>query len=346
MSRFLRFFPKNIPTVAPVPHRAVLSLGGSDVSDFLNGILASHVTEPKVPRYSVFLNAQACVVVSHQPGRVLYDVFLYTSSDTTGKPIYLLDYDPRPSDAPGLITLLKRYVLRSKVKIRDLSEEYDVWASWGNSAIPEMTRGWSWSHSGVIQPSWEGSEWSWGNKNESVLDRRAPGMGKRFLVKKGALPQETSDHERASSDAFTLHRILTGVPEGHEDLPAMQAFPIESNLDIMGGCLVPNPIVTPSPEAPSYPSNISISSTRIRSPDDTRSLPRARGTGKLLTSTQGIGLALLRLEQVEATEQGELSLGCSVESGPSQGTWEIHHYWPNWWPRRLEESSEMAVSEH
>lgn len=50
------------------------------------------------------------------------------------------------------------------------------------------------------------------------------------------IAQEISDHERASSDAYTLHRILTGVPEGLEDLPAMQAFPIESNLDIMGGC--------------------------------------------------------------------------------------------------------------
>ncbi|KNZ79866.1 Putative transferase CAF17, mitochondrial [Termitomyces sp. J132] len=371
MSRFLRFLPRNIPTVAPVPHRAVLSLGGSDVSEFLNGILASHVTEPKAPRYSVFLNAQA------RPGRVLYDVFLYTSSDSASKPIYLLDYDARSSDAPSLISLLKRYVLRSKVKIRDVSEEYDVWASWGSPAISELTRQWSWTHSGVIQPNWEGLEWPWGNTNESVWDRRAPGMGKRLLVKKGALPQETSDHERASSDVYTLHRIITGVPEGLEDIPAMQAFPIESNMDIMGGLdfrkgcyvgqeltvrtyhtgsvrkrilpvvihktgLLPNPIVTPSPEAPSYPSNLAISSTRIRSPDDTRSLPRPRGTGKLLTSSQGIGLALLRLEQVEAAEQGELSLGFNVEGGPSEGAWEIQHCWPDWWPRR----SEVASSEH
>ncbi|KAG6900924.1 hypothetical protein C0993_004361 [Termitomyces sp. T159_Od127] len=264
MSRFLRFLPKTVPTVAPVPHRAVLSLGGSDVSEFLNGILASHVTEPKVPRYSVFLNAQACTV-----GRVLYDVFLYTSSDVTGKPIYLLDYDSRPSDAPSLISLLKRYVLRSN---------------------------------------------------------------------------------------------LTGVPEGQEDLPAMQAFPIESNLDIMGaldfrkGCYVgqeltvrtyhtgsvrkrilpvvirkpgvpPDDTVTPSSQAPSYPSDISISSMHIRSPEGAR-------------------LALLRLEQVEAAEQGELSLRFNVNSGPSEGTWEIQHWWPDWWPRRVEESSEAAISEH
>ncbi|KAG6890270.1 hypothetical protein C0992_002536 [Termitomyces sp. T32_za158] len=298
-----------------------------------------------------------------------------------GKPIYLLDYDSRPSDAPSLISLLKRYVLRSKVKIRDVSEEYDVWASWGNPMISQLTRRWSQTHSGVIQPNWEGAEWPWGNKNESILDRRAPGMGKRFIVKKGTLPQEISDHEQASSDAYTLHRILTGVPEGHEDLPAMQAFPIESNLDIMGGldfrkgCYVgqeltvrtyhtgsvrkrilpvvigkpgalPDHTVTPSSQAPSYPSGISISSIHIRNLEGARSLPRPRGTGRLLTSSQGIGLALLRLEQVEAVEQGELSLRFNVDSGPSEGTWEIQHWWPDWWPRRIEESSEAAVSEH
>ncbi|KAG6855128.1 hypothetical protein C0991_006057 [Blastosporella zonata] len=152
------------------------------------------------------------------------------------KPSYLLDYDPRPSDAPPLISLLKRYVLRSKVKIRDVSEQYDVWAAWGNSAIPEPERQWTWARSGAVEPKWDQEEWPWGSKDESILDRRAPGMGRRFLVRKGSPPQETSDHEMASSEAYTLHRILTGVPEGCEDLPAMQAFPMESNLDIMGGC--------------------------------------------------------------------------------------------------------------
>jgi len=47
--------------------------------------------------------------------------------------------------------------------------------------------------------------------------------------------QEVSDHDVASSDVYTLHRILRGVPEGQIDMPAMQAFPMDSNLDVMGG---------------------------------------------------------------------------------------------------------------
>ena len=39
-----------------------------------------------------------------------------------------------------------------------------------------------------------------------------------------------------SPEAYTLHRIIHGVPEGQVDIPPMQAFPMESNLDVMGAC--------------------------------------------------------------------------------------------------------------
>ena len=47
--------------------------------------------------------------------------------------------------------------------------------------------------------------------------------------------EAASDHDIASTDAYKLHRILHGVPEGTADIPPTQAFPMESNLDIMGG---------------------------------------------------------------------------------------------------------------
>lgn len=34
---------------------------------------------------------------------------------------------------------------------------------------------------------------------------------------------------------YTLHRILHGVPEGHDDIVPQQAFPMDSNMDLMGG---------------------------------------------------------------------------------------------------------------
>ncbi|KAF8076317.1 Aminomethyltransferase folate-binding domain-containing protein [Lyophyllum atratum] len=360
----LQTLVRNIPTVAPVPNRAVLSLSGSHLSEFLNGITSSLVHEPiKGPLYTALLHAQ---------GKVLYDIFLYTSSDAAGKRSYLLDYDPRPSEAPPLMTLLKRYVLRSKVKIREVSEQYDVWAAWGNST-PEPQRQWTWARSGVVEPKWNAHEWPWGLKDESILDRRAVGMGRRFLVRKGTLPQETSDHELASSDDYTLHRILHGVPEGQVDMPAMQCFPMESNLDIMGGldfrkgCYVGQEltvrtyhtgvirkrilpvvihkphqwapeVVKPTPDAPSFPASMTIMPTVIRK-DDNRIIPRPRGVGKLLSTHQGVALALLRLEQVEAAERGDLRFEFMSEDSAreSVGTWSLSHWWPDWWPHQPEE---------
>jgi folate-binding Fe-S cluster repair protein YgfZ len=81
--------------------------------------------------------------------------------------------------------MLKRYVLRSKVKLRDVSNEYDIWAVWGDSEA-ETERKWSWAGSGAVEPDWSGeSEWPWGMDEREVRDRRAVGMGRRMLVRKG-----------------------------------------------------------------------------------------------------------------------------------------------------------------
>lgn len=47
--------------------------------------------------------------------------------------------------------------------------------------------------------------------------------------------QETSTHDEGAPDDYLLHRIIHGVPEGVNDNPPMQAFPMDSNMDVMGG---------------------------------------------------------------------------------------------------------------
>jgi hypothetical protein len=175
----LRPLIHKIPTVARVPHRSVLSLAGSQASEFLNGILSTSVHSPPRPFYSAFLHAQ---------GRVLYDVFIYTRTNPAGQRGYLIDYDSRPSEATPLLDLIKRYILRSRVKVRDASDEYDVWGAWGSPG-QEANRHWKWAeHSGVAEPTWDlADEWPWGSQDEALHDMRAPGMGRRLLVKKGDL---------------------------------------------------------------------------------------------------------------------------------------------------------------
>ncbi|KAH7930114.1 Aminomethyltransferase folate-binding domain-containing protein [Leucogyrophana mollusca] len=364
---FLRGLLRTTPTLAPIHNRSILSVSGSQATEFLNGLLASSLSAR--PCFSAFLHAQ---------GRVLYDVFVYTQpAAIAGHDSYLIEHDASPSEAPALLTLLKRYVLRSKVRIRDVSAEYDVWAAWGSEAEGGTAkREWDFARSGAVEPVWrdvEAEKWPWGTEHGVLNDSRACRMGKRMLVAKGGRPQEASTHDIESSDAYLLHRIMHGVPEGSIDIQPMQAFPMESNLDLMGGldfrkgCYVGQeltvrtyhtgavrkrilPVIVSSngngqstPQHPSapVPPHLSIRPSVLENLADPSAprVPRPRGTGTLLSTvpspTHGVsvGLGLLRLEQVEAAEKGSIEFTVEMAGANEQKeALRVQHWWPDWWP--------------
>ena len=120
-------------------------------------------------------------------GRVLYDFFAWAHPSPSGVPGYIIEYDSRQSEAPPLLSMLKRYILRSKVKLRDVSHEYDVWSAWGSEKDRswETERHWLSARSGALEPVWNSEpSWPWGIEPGVLLDRRAVGMGRRLLVRK------------------------------------------------------------------------------------------------------------------------------------------------------------------
>ncbi|KAJ3971284.1 Aminomethyltransferase folate-binding domain-containing protein [Lentinula raphanica] len=346
------------PSISRLTSKSVLSVSGSQAPEFLHGILSSAVPTSTRPFFSAVFNAQ---------GRVLYDLFVFSDHSINGRPAYLLEYDSHSPNAPSLPDLLKRYVLRAKVKIRDVSEEYDSWAAWGSAREMEWDteRDWLFAESHAIEPVWSPSDdWPWGSQEHVIRDRRAVGMGHRLLVKKGDKP---SDHDGVPQEAYDLHRILRGVPEGHADIIPDVSFPMDSNLDVMGavdfrkGCYVGQELtvrtyhkgvirkrtipVLIQPSDNKYDSQPKFSllspdpedvherfgpDTDIK-PSNTTGGPRPRGTGKLLSNLHGVGLALLRAEQVEGVASGNLELNFTSESGAS---WTVRPWWPEWWPRR------------
>ncbi|KAJ3572456.1 hypothetical protein NP233_g3064 [Leucocoprinus birnbaumii] len=363
---FLANVLRKTPTIAKLANRGVLSVSGSQASEFLNGLLSTSVSNPpKGPFYSAFLHAQ---------GRVMYDVFLYTTTTPAGQPAYLLEYDSQPSEAQSLLPMLKRHILRSKVKVRDATEDYDVWAAWGSESATNIPKSWTWSRSGVVEPTWEGSEWPWGTQSEALMDRRAHGMGKRLLTRRGDKPTEANSHESGSPSDYLLHRIALGVPEGSADIVPMSAFPMESNLDVMGaldfrkGCYVGQeltvrtyhtgvvrkrilPVLLHKPgdasqttdSVPDFPLHLDIRPLRANLPSGDKSLPRPRGTGKLLSTQDQFGLALLRLEHVESALKNELSL--QLENPADGKTWQASPWWPSWWPEPPAEEEYNRLAE-
>jgi len=55
------------------------------------------------------------------------------------------------------------------------------------------------------------------------------------LLRSFYLAAEATSHDVGSENDYLLHRIALGVPEGSTDIIPMNAFPMESNIDIMGG---------------------------------------------------------------------------------------------------------------
>lgn len=195
------------PKIAKLPHRSVLEVSGPDARKFLNGQTCKNV-EAGQGGYSGFLNASVsvpdslwrcrgsiCLRVADRQGRVLHTVFIFLRSPDT----YLISHDSPSTHPAPLQTLLPPFRLRSKVRIKDVSDQWDVYSTFNDdlsdpsgadqnqSPLPQRT--WKFGSGGASE-----SQWSWPNgvrdlglKDDEVgcWDLRA-GMGMRqILVPKG-----------------------------------------------------------------------------------------------------------------------------------------------------------------
>jgi folate-binding Fe-S cluster repair protein YgfZ len=73
---------------------------------------------------------------------------------------------------------------------------------------------------------------------------------------------------------------------------------------------------------------------------------RPRGTGKLLSTVNGVGLALLRLAHVDGFERGDVKfelLGGEVGAPDNDTKWLLSPWWPDWWPK-VEEGQDTSAT--
>lgn len=133
---------------------------------------------------------------------------------------------------------LKKYKLRAKVDLRVLDDgELDVWTAWDETTEP-WTPHRSRSSSAPDASATSGSPKVL-DEMISLIDSRAPGLGRRFVlpassssVPEAIAPLVAESVAEASESAYTIRRILRGVPEGPSEIPIAAALPAEHNLDI------------------------------------------------------------------------------------------------------------------
>jgi hypothetical protein len=101
----------------------------------------------------------------------------------------------------------------------------------------------------------------------------------------------------------------------------------------------PQDATTLSTATTTFPAGLDIRASPIGLSENDRPTPRPRGTGKLLSSIQGTGLALLRIEHIMAAQKGTLRLEFETENEKLEKTkWVVSPWWPYWWPRRPPEN--------
>jgi folate-binding protein YgfZ len=189
----------------------------------MQGLLTNDVTllEKPNPRplYSCILNPQ---------GRFLHDLFLHPLSSLptdgapaavareNGSPTVLLDTDSHGKS--DLVRLLKRYRLREKIEIDDVSEDWHVWTQFGSRvASPSSTT-----------PSTSAPRWP--------VDPRLPSLGYRTLLKNTSSTAKDNSitNEVVPWEAYRRWRISLGVAEGDEEIPSGEAIALEYNIDQAG----------------------------------------------------------------------------------------------------------------
>ena len=177
--------------------RGVIEVAGADATDFLQRLITNSVLNiPKGEgRYAGLLTPQ---------GKLLFDFFVVPLPEG---PEAGYSIDCAGEQTADLVKRLNLHKMRAKIAIEDKSKDFAVAAIFGG----EMATG----IEGVF-----------------YRDTRAPHMGLRVIVPRGAALAKL---DRAEASRYEAHRIAQGVPKGGVDFRHGDAFVHDVNLDLMNG---------------------------------------------------------------------------------------------------------------
>lgn len=262
--------------------RGVLAIAGEDTDTFLQGLISNDVTKvtPEAAAYSAFLTPQ---------GKYLHDFFMVRVGD-----VLLLD-----GEAARLADLKKRlsmYKLRAKATVEDASADWAVCAAWGDGAAAAFGLA---SEAGAARETDGGAVY---------VDPRLAAMGVRAILPKdgaravmdaaGLTPGDAAAYDRA--------RMSLGLPDGSRDLIVERALLLENGFDELHGV---------DWQKGCYMGQELTARTRYRGLVKKRLLPVAidgptpepgtpvmldgKEAGVMRSGTDGLGLALMRLEALD-----------------------------------------------
>ncbi|USG60565.1 hypothetical protein NBZ79_15470 [Sneathiella marina] len=189
-------------------NRAILTLTGADVVDFLQNLITNDMAEVTDSQaiYAALLTAQ---------GKFLHDFFVLK----WGKYILLDVARDRKDD---LLRRLSMYKLRADVTIGDGA--YDIYAQFGDS--PNAA-------AGTVTETGDSLHY---------IDPRLAAMGTRILTPRGKKPGSDTRTPPAATEGplaayatYDAHRLALGIPEGGADIIPEKNFLLEANFEELNG---------------------------------------------------------------------------------------------------------------
>lgn len=246
--------------IAFLPGRGVVEVTGEDRIPFLQGLVSNDVTRaaPGAAVWAALLTPQ---------GKWLADFFILPD----GARLLL---DCAREAAPGLVTSLSRFRLRSRVALRDASAEFAVHAGWGGATPPEGAT--------------------------AAPDPRLPEAGWRALLP-APLPAD------ATPDDYDRHRLSLGLPDGAPDMERERSVLLEGGFDELSGlswskgCYMGQELTART----KYRGLLKrrLFPVAVEGPAPPPGTPVTRDgaeVGEMRSARDGQGLALLRIEAAEA----------------------------------------------
>lgn len=143
--------------------------------------------------------------------------------------------DVDAAEVDELLACFKRYRLRSKVEIDNVSEEFVCWQRFGRSVEhtgpstqePEAESiGWGQGIDRAAESAAQGNGHGW----QWLKDPRLDCLGYRGIFPADTIPPLVESDKEADERHYLLWRIENGVAEGSTEIPKGEAIPLEYNL--------------------------------------------------------------------------------------------------------------------
>ena len=278
--------------------RGVLRASGPDTRAFLQGMISNDIEKVRPDRalWSAFLTPQ---------GKFLHEFFLTVDpSAADGEESILVDCEAgRRGDLKRRLTI---YKLRSKVAIEDVSDRLAVAALFGDGALGALSL-----------PEEAGAATAFGD-GLAYVDPRLAALGARAIVPRDGIEAalRVAGFATGGLIEYDRMRIALGVPDGSRDLEVERSPLLENGFEELHGvdwdkgCFVGQELTART----KYRALIKkrLMPVAIEGPVPDPGTPVAldgKEVGTMRSAVDGVGLALLRLEETKDAAPGALKAG-------------------------------------